>query len=297
MRCGHAPIIKNARTKKMNNILVAIDLAKENERVLSRAVKIALNSNAKLHVLHVFHNMSFPDIRRDIASDPGRCKSDIRKFMEKNDHIGKIEFSIHIAHGGRVYDRVGEYARKIPADLVIVGKSDRSRDAPDFVSTTTERILVESYYPVLVVARDAGSPYKNILVRMDAPSMSETGLALVSKLGPECRVTLLAPESRFQPDSGIVSGLKRKLHDWRLRKFMREAEARLKSGGMPEGGLVYVEAANLEVETLINEARERDADVLAFKARPSRNMPHKPHALTRKLLEKTPYDILVVGRE
>jgi nucleotide-binding universal stress UspA family protein len=280
----------------MNNVLVAIDLARENENVLSRAAEIALNSNTKLHILHVLRGTGFPDMRGDGAPDPDRCESDIRTLMEKKGYADEVRFAVHLAQGGRVYERVDEYARKIRADLVVAGKSDRSRDAPDTVSTTTERILAESCCPVLVVARDAGSPYENILVRMDAPSMSGTRLALVLDIGCRPRVTLLARQRDFRPGGGIAAGLKRKWHDWKLRNFLREAEDWLKGGGWPEGGLVYAEAADLEAETLISEARKHEADVLALRSQASRNLPHRPDALTRRLLEESPCDILVVGR-
>lgn len=50
----------------------------------------------------------------------------------------------------------------------------------------------------------------------------------------------------------------------------------------------------LTAEAIIRKAKRNKSDLLVFESRPSRVMVHRPDAFTRKVLEDTSYDVLVM---
>lgn len=109
-------------------ILVAIDLSEDSAPVLQRALAIAGNIGAKLHLIHVIEPLSFAyggDIPMDFSGIQDeihqQASQQLQRFAQSNSideehyHIvlGKPEVEIHAS------------AEKLGADLIVVGSHGR----------------------------------------------------------------------------------------------------------------------------------------------------------------------------
>lgn len=109
-------------------ILVAIDLSEDSNVVVQRALRIARNNEAQLHLIHVIEPLSFAyggDIPMDFSGIQDeihqQATSQLKQFAINNDiddehrHIvlGKPEVEIHAT------------SKELGADLIVVGSHGR----------------------------------------------------------------------------------------------------------------------------------------------------------------------------
>lgn len=281
----------------MDNILIATDLAPENENVLHRAIQLAQFSKARLHILHVFSALRMPTANpREVTTELNRRKEYLYGVIDQHKKNNPVKFSLHIVDGGRVYDRVREYTLDAHAELVVIGKSDRSKDGTNLVSTTTERICAKSRVPVLVVSSQSTEPYRNTLVYADLADISKTGVALVTRFAPNVYVTFLQGSGTYSVGRGFMSQLKYKYSKWKSRNFLKRMKALLIGNGIAANSLVCKEVETMDADTLMKEVRQGNVDLLVIRGHDSQKASHKPDVLTRALLEATSSDLLTVGR-
>lgn len=145
----------------MYNIVIATDLKPETENALLRAVRLAQEHGARLHIIHAAHKSLIPNFEEQ---DEERCRTEIQALIEKYPSWEDIDFKVHILRGGRIHEQINTFAREIGADLVVMGADRSTAHAPDFVRTKVENVLWLGSYPVLAAFRDATSAYENILV-------------------------------------------------------------------------------------------------------------------------------------
>ncbi len=109
-------------------IVVAIDLSDESGTVVERAVSIAENHNATLHILHVVESltlayggdipMDFTDIQEQLQS---QARHRLSQFASRYD---VPEQQLHLLVG-RAESQVHQLAEDLSADLIVVGSHGR----------------------------------------------------------------------------------------------------------------------------------------------------------------------------
>lgn len=110
-----------------NNILVAVDLSDEAEKVARRAANLALASNAQLHLVHVVEPVNFA-YGSDVPIDFSAIQDEIQKQAEAQlsalaGALGVTAIQ-HLA-AGRAEVEIHALAEKIGADLIVVGSHGR----------------------------------------------------------------------------------------------------------------------------------------------------------------------------
>ncbi|OZG71264.1 universal stress protein UspA [Hahella sp. CCB-MM4] len=111
-----------------SHILVALDLGKETETVLNKAIALQKASSAKLSLVHIIEPISYA-YGGDIPMDLGEIQQQLEerssnKLKElKNSHqLNDAECTVLV---GRPESEIHRYAEEQNADLIVVGSHGR----------------------------------------------------------------------------------------------------------------------------------------------------------------------------
>ncbi len=109
-------------------ILVAVDLSDDSSAVIQRALAIAANNSAELHIIHVIEPLSFAyggDIPMDFSGIQDeiqqQASAQLKRFGEKQ---GIAEDKQHIVLG-RPEVEVHAQAKETGVDLIVIGSHGR----------------------------------------------------------------------------------------------------------------------------------------------------------------------------
>jgi len=128
------------------NVLCAVDLGPGSESVVNWASQFAAAFMARLFVLHVFRSLESSE---QPASPEGRLSQADREELGRIEkHLGK-EGQILFA-GGDVAEAVCYQAKKLRADLLVIGRSPKADDVGT-TRTTSFTIIRESPCPVVSI--------------------------------------------------------------------------------------------------------------------------------------------------
>lgn len=150
----------------MSNIVIATDLQPETENALLRALQLAGEHGAQLHIVHVASILSFPSFEENLKIVEERDGAKIQASIEKYPKWESIDVKIHILNGsgGRVEEHIDRFSRDIKADLVVMGADRSTVNLPSFMRTKIEHVLWKGNCPVLAAFKGVTSPYENILM-------------------------------------------------------------------------------------------------------------------------------------
>lgn len=143
---------------------MATDLKPETENALMRAVQLAYNNNAKLHVAHILPTANNPNFEGLVEEKSSARHNDIIELIKKHPNGDDIKCDVLILYAGRVQDQIDKTAHDLNADIVILGADRSSANGPDFLRSKAEHLVWEGSYPVLVAVQDVTGPYKNTLL-------------------------------------------------------------------------------------------------------------------------------------
>jgi universal stress protein E len=164
----------------MKRILVATDLSERSRRALRRALALTRQFSAKLTILHVVDDERPEGFADD---DRRRVEAAIRKSVETMGGQDLLPVPSAAARVGNPFKVIVEEAKRSAADLVVMG-SHRKRFLGDvFTGTTVERVMRVGGRPVLMVNRNAETPYRNPLAAVDLSDASANALRIASDLG------------------------------------------------------------------------------------------------------------------
>ncbi len=146
----------------MKNIVIATDLKPETKNALKRALLLAEEHKAQLHIIHIQSKLDIPNLQVQNQQHKENAIAEIESLVKAFSNYDNVK--IEILSDGRIQDLIDNYARKIDADLVILGADRSMKGSPSFIRTKAENILRQGNYPVLIVFRNVTSLYENILV-------------------------------------------------------------------------------------------------------------------------------------
>jgi nucleotide-binding universal stress UspA family protein len=135
------------------NVLCAVDLGPGSEGVLNWASQFAAAFRARLVVLHAirsFESEGQPDSPDEWLSHVER--QELAKVKRKLGNEGQILFA-----GGDIPEAVCRQAKKLGADLLVIGRSPKADDAGT-ARTTSFTIIRKSPCPVVSIGRSSDGP-------------------------------------------------------------------------------------------------------------------------------------------
>lgn len=249
----------------MRTILVATDRTADGENAVFRAIQLSKLSGAKLHVLHVARSSQVPEKSDQTELFDAEVSDQIRRFSGQYVASSDVEYEVHIESRGRVYEKVVEYARKLRADLVVIGRSARPDVLPDSVFLTTGQVITNSPAPVLVVTQPGSGSYRNILLETHLSMGPEEVLTPVRYFGPDIRLTLLInPPFRSQTSAGIVQRLITAFRRRKCDKYMTRAANLLGIRGAPGNRLSLAVVEDDYEAVLRSKLKDKEIDVVGF---------------------------------
>jgi nucleotide-binding universal stress UspA family protein len=143
-------------------ILVAVEDSATGLETGSVAVQVATFLQARLLVLHVTSPARMPESLLTGAARPGSLRTRVGPRSGLLAHIASLarldglEVQTELSEGDPGH-RILERARHWPADLIVIGRTEREGDGPHQVGRHTDHVLRFAIQPVLVVPRRDGA--------------------------------------------------------------------------------------------------------------------------------------------
>lgn len=167
----------------MKKILIASDLSERSRPALRRAVLLAKDYGADLTLLHVVDD----DQPRTLIDDEVAATTSALRAELQREASGDLAPTVSVVVGDP-FRAIADEARRIDADVIVMG-SHRKRLLGDiFTGTTVERVMRIGGRPVLMVNRKDDGAYANVLAAVDLSEASAHALRVAQGLG------LLDPE-------------------------------------------------------------------------------------------------------
>jgi len=135
------------------NILVAVDGSKESKLALADAIDLALESNARLTLIHV--STPGPGVLRTtpagaaVAAELPACHEKI--LREAVASVPKDLPVTTLLRDGSPAHEIVRAAREQQNDLIVIGSRGRGRATAALLGSVSHEVLHESPVPVLVV--------------------------------------------------------------------------------------------------------------------------------------------------
>ena len=227
---------------RIRTIVVGVALVDELDPVLPSAIRLAQDTGARLHVVHV---LRAPDQERggrvlgSLHPDTGYLDRQSRATEEALldqcrfvTGAGEVEIEIHVLTGSAHASLAG-FAASRGAELLVIGSTRHGRIWRNILGTTAERVLRKATVPVLVMHQPFFKGVEKVLLTTDLTLLSahaqESALDLVEGLfGADrlvCR-SIFVLEYRVDSPGPEGAGSVEKLGEWELGQFLSEQRPR-----------------------------------------------------------------------
>ncbi len=172
--------------------MAATDFSPFAQRALRRAAELAVQHDARLHVVHAMRAESALDRvfgSEDSTALAARAIGDELEALASPLRARGIEVTAALARGAPAQAIAAALEQLHPLALV-VGAHGRSA-VRDMFGTTAERLAERASSPVLVARTKALRPYRRVLVSVDLGPASAAALAAAATLCPEAELLAL----------------------------------------------------------------------------------------------------------
>jgi nucleotide-binding universal stress UspA family protein len=233
------------------SILATTDLSGHAREATLRAARIARDTGAALHVVHVLQVAAIDKLRQRFSAAPAdlhtRLENAARFALEELAQAVERDYGVTPALRcveGELLPEIERAARETSADLLVSGARGISVARHLLLGATAERLLAQAPCTMLVVRRPAEVTYRRVLVPVDFTPSSLPALQRAQALAPAGRVYALhAYEAPFEGKLRLAG-----LEDKQLRSYVQEA-ADEASEGM--SGLLAQAPATPRIEPLL----------------------------------------------
>lgn len=137
------------------NIVVATDFSPVSDKALVKAVELARQLDAALHLVHIvqIHPVNMPEsgnvkIDELEAIEEKSANDNLAKYVES--YGGSIEMTTHVLHGAPAA-QVNKMVEKLNADLIVMGTHGRTGLAHLIMGSVAESVLKKAAVPVMCV--------------------------------------------------------------------------------------------------------------------------------------------------
>ena len=243
---------------KMSRILVPVDFSSRSEYAAKLAARIGKKTNCEIYLLHMVElpsgvvdmgagsNFSIPESMMYLRKVKEKIL-DLKDRFFTEECI--VKYSIRFQHP---YEGIRDYAKKIDADLIVMGSQGVSDFEEMIIGSNTEKIVRTSEIPVIVVKTDSDKFKLKDLVF--ASNFKEESKAVFQKFLSfanlfKSKVHLLKVNTIGKFESSSVS--KQKIKDF------------INGLDLPKNSInVYNDTS--VVKGITNFAKEIDADLIAL---------------------------------
>lgn len=245
----------------MQRLLVASDLSPRSAHAVTRALQLAAQLNAELHVLHVVD----ADLPATLAE---HAKTEAERELQQQVSAGPAGVNAHIevVRGHPVADVLAAAEAK-DAGLVVLGTHRKSPLKDIFVGTTADQLIRLAKRPVLVVRDAPAHPYRKALAAIDLSDHSRRAVEFTTSLLPQLPISLLYVYAMSYTGVASLSQdpADSEKNEQLLRNLMREEERRYldEVGKLGTEQKVNIRAGQV-LSVIPEEVAQQEADLLVI---------------------------------
>ncbi len=154
-----------ARRSSFRNILCPIDFSSGSREAVRYGAELARRANGTLTILFVNDPLLGPAAAAagyDLHALEANTTAELRRFVKRILGAGASSATLATAYGHAVPE-ILKAARRVEADLIVMGSRGLTAPAKWFSGSTTERVLRKTAVPVLVVPAVRGSAHRKPL--------------------------------------------------------------------------------------------------------------------------------------
>lgn len=221
------PQTRRAGARKDMAIVVGTDFSPASTEAISRATSIAKAIGATVHVVHA--STKLPRALARFLGD-GDDRVILRALEACAAKVRAAGVRVHTYHVvGRPIDALCAKAKDLSAALVVVGA--RGRTVPDAtIGSTAERIAGATRTPVLLVRRNAGASYREVVIGADPDTDLHKALAAARLVAPAARITVVhAFTAPFEPTLRLQGASAADIQSYRRQARSEASEAMKKT--------------------------------------------------------------------
>ena len=183
--------------EKIQCILATTDFSSRANRAVQRAVRLAMEHGAELHLLHVLPTLSLEAFKRLVVDTPleteqmlyNRINSMLQRLAEALARDG-MAVRHHVAIG-RAHVEINHYAEFHHADLIVMGDQGENFVQEFFLGTPVSKTLRKGQRPLLIVKQEPMDRYRHVLVPVDFSQPSRLALHMALKVAPQTPIQVL----------------------------------------------------------------------------------------------------------
>jgi universal stress protein E len=155
-------LVHERQTGAFRRLVACVDFSEQSREALHQAFRVADQDNAEVHVLHVFTGSwgrysLVPDAWEVDEAKAAQYRRALElRLREFVGELGKRSVHFAVAEAANHGHGIGEYARRVHADLLVLGTKGRNNLAYVLLGSTVERLLREIPCSALVVRPPAG---------------------------------------------------------------------------------------------------------------------------------------------
>ena len=183
--------------EKIQRILATTDFSSRANRAVQRAVRLAAEHGAELHLLHVLPTLPLEAFKHLMVDTPleteqmlyNRTNSTLQRLAEALAKDG-MAVKHHVAIG-RAHVEINRYAEFHHADLIVIGDQGENFVQELFLGTTVSKTLRKGRHPLLIVKQEPKDQYRRVLVPVDFSQPSRLALHMALKVAPQTTIQVL----------------------------------------------------------------------------------------------------------
>jgi universal stress protein E len=193
------------RPPLLQRIVVPTDFSPGAKRALERAARLPIAARGKIHLVHV---VARSDSRNSesLALAADALSKLARRIVRSSAAAGgkgpTIETSVLT---GEPYVEIIRHARRVDADLVVLGRVGEGRSIRKVLGTTAARVVRMSDTPVLLVGRPAQASYRRALVALALDSSSRKLVDLLHSVLGKGTATVSFVHAYRVPFTGFIA--------------------------------------------------------------------------------------------
>jgi len=279
--------------KQVKQILVAIDRSAMAEEALKRAISVAKKKEAQLIVLHVIEPPFIKSLFYSV--DENEIKKKITDQIDRLNEEAKIHYVLFIEFGSAA-KVITLKAKKVQADLLIVGVHGQNDIDSEHFGSTTLKLVQRTHIPVLIVKNGVKTIYQKMIAPTDMAVCSKKSILFAKALFTKPSNTYLYAAETISELQAMTYNISEEERQ-RLQKEMKidatnALEAFVKEVGGGETALIdFTASVN---EDLLTYILQDNADLLVLGSKGVDNLNSFVFGSTASyLMQRSPTDVLV----
>jgi nucleotide-binding universal stress UspA family protein len=287
----------------MKNILCATDLGVNSDRAMERALKIAREQKARLHIVHIAPDYTGSKNKEPAVSLQKQTEELIIGYLNEYKDFDGVDTKITVKQGGEVFFEILEAAYANKVDLIVTGMHSKQKLRDLFVGTTIERIIRKGITPILMVKDKPTGPYKIIVSAVDFAPGSRAAMRLAMELAPDAIFSaahvLNIPVSYFEAGVYIAAQVASdKAQQKMLDAFIKtERSYFAKTFAGKEEKISGKTLEGIAMDALTDEVVEQKADLITIGTNGQAGLILKLGGTAGGILSDPPCDVLVASEK